>query len=339
MSDNKKGKAKSQNLPRRSRKQRPSAQSNRAKMPGKSRGQTRSAPIALSTKRTNPTQFSEGSISHSRYGVGQRFVGVQQLTTLVTTASDSALFSNAAPATRFTVNQIMISPDILNGRVAVFANTYARYAFRQIRLEYEPYVAMTQAGGAVLALVNDPATNSTAVPDYTTAQDIVPSVTFALREKASLTYHYNGDDLFFTEYSTDGTAELRQVVQCALFGFPSSSSIGAVSMGQLRIHYVLDMFQPCNTLGVSLSGLTPEEKKMVGAYASSLRAAKVKAAKADETLGEHKDLMEVPMSRQNTVASQSTSSATTASTGSTVSGFRAPTVNEQYVLVSSLKNH
>jgi len=334
MTDKKNRKAKSKNLPRRQR------MTKSVSVPGSRKKASKSfSRVAVNTSRVDPTRFAEGPISHRTHGRGMRFVGVQVLQKIVTTASDSQLWTGTAPAVAVTNNAILLNPDTLNGRLAVYANSYARYAFRSIRLEFEPLVATSQAGGCALAIVNDPQYLATAaVIDYTTIQDITPSVSFPFRERGSLSYKYDGDDLFFTEFDNATTAATRQTVQAVLIGYPSSSSIGAVTQGTIRIHYVIDMFQPVNTLNISLSGLTVEEKNAVRAYAESVRAKKAAPEQSDKTLGEHKDLMEVPMTRQNTVISQSTSSVSSASSSSVTSGYRAPSVNEQYVLVSSLKH-
>lgn len=292
-----------------------------ASMPGRRRRNVQGESIAKSVKTSDPTSFKEGPLMSSRHGRGQRFVGTQVLQSVTLTASDSQMWTGTAPAVAITANLLYLNPDSLNGRLAVFANTYTKYAFRRVVLEYEPYVATTQAGAAVLAIVNDPQDSVTAVPTYTTAQDIVPSVNFALRERASLTYTYNGDDLFFTEYDGTSGASVRQTVQASIWGFPSASSIGAITAGIVRIHYVIDMFGPTNTLGIVLSGLSKAEKEQVMAYADKLRANRASLQKSTVTV----DLSKVPLEKSGITAPPPTpngsGSSSSLSSGAVSSGW------------------
>lgn len=321
MSD-KKGKAKSQNLPRRQRKGAP-ARKSKASMPGKSRGRSRGAVVAVSTTRTNPTQFSEGPVFHKVGGRGQRFVGAQMLTSVVTTASDSQMWTGTSPAATYSINQILLSPDNLNGRLAVFANVYARFVFRRIMIEYEPLVATSQAGGGVLAIVNDPQISiGTTILTYALAQDVTPSVTFPFRERAKLEYTYSGDDLFYTENDTEGHSSLRLTNQGVLIGIPSASSLGALTMGTLRIHYVIDMFQPVPTSAISAS-----ERKLVREFLAKVRG----QAQPSEGKEERKASDPVPVSRQ--VASGSTSSTSVGVSASSQSQNLLRAVDDNYVLV------
>jgi len=319
MSD-KKGKAKSQNLPRtRARKQRV----NRVSMPGKSKKRSDMSVTAVNTRRQNPTSFSEGTIVHPTLGRGQRFVGMQMLTNVVTTASDSQMWTGTAPAATLSINQILLNPDTLNGRLAVFANTYGKFVFRKIRLEYEPLVATTQAGGGAIAIVNDPYVGNYETISYSATQEAVPSVTFPFRDRASLEYSYSGDNTYFTEYDASSSSTVRQTCQGVIIGFPSSGSLGATTMGLLRIHYVIDMFQPVSTLGIS--GLTTTQREKVKVFIAQLKCeSKVEGKEAKEPL---------PLGRSYTVQSASASGANSGISGSVSSGFSAPKLDEQYVLI------
>jgi len=240
----------------------------------KSRPRKTQSSVAVNIQRKDPNRISEGPIAHKIHGKGMRFSGVQVLQKAVTTASDSQLWTGSAPAVAVTVNAIQLNPDTLNGRLAVYANSYARFVFRSITVEYEPLVATSQAGGFAMAVVNDPNYFGETSGDYTLIQDIVPSITSPFRERASITYKYDGDDLFFTEYDQTTSASVRQCVQSLILGYPSSSSLGAITMGIFRLHYVIDMFQPINTLGISLSGLSPEQKEGLRGIADQMRSSK-----------------------------------------------------------------
>jgi len=264
-----------------------------------------------------------------------RFSGVQVLQKAVTTASDSQLWTGSAPAVAVTVNAIQLNPDALNGRLAVYANSYARFVFRSVSIEYEPLVATSQAGGYSMAIVNDPNYFGETAGDYTLIQDIVPSITSPFRERATLSYKYDGDDLFFTEYDGASTASIRQCVQSLILGYPSSTSLGAITMGIFRIHYVIDMFQPINTLGISLMGLSLEQKEFLRVSADKFREQKdLKKAESKES----KDSVRpVTMERDERAVPRAPppSPVTSLSTSSASSGVTSATVSQGWFRVNS----
>lgn len=324
MSDNKKAKAKSQNLPRRQRKTKPR---NRVSMPSsKQRAKQTASVTAYNTSRKDPTRFSEGRVTSKLHGDGMRFVGTQVLQSAVTTASDSQLWTGTAPAVAITTNAIQLNPDTLNGRLAVYANSYAKYAFRRLTIEYEPFVATSQAGGCALAIVNDPNYFGETTGSYTLIQDIKPSATFPFRERGSISYSYDGEDLWWTEYDGTNGASIRQTVQALILGYPSSSSLGAITMGVFRIHYVIDMYQPINNLSISAHGLDEKEKTLLRDYADKLRQSHCKATVESK---ESKDSTRpVPLERNERGLQIPTVPATSCSSSSTSLGVTSSSISQ-----------
>lgn len=321
MSDNKKGKAKSQNLPRRQRKGGQKKKQNKmfnANL-GKRRNRVTTSVTAYNTMTTNPNVFTEGPVEHKKYGRGMRFVGRQMVTNLVTTASDSQLWTGTSPSATASINAIYLNPDVFNSRLALQAGIYSLYRFTAIDFEYEPLVATSQAGGAALCVSLDPDTATGKVQSYSQVQEVVPSVKFAFREPAKLSYRYTGDELFYNRAVSTTTADIRTSYQAVLIGYPSSSSIGAVTMGTLSMRYAVELYgQTTNEALVAFSRLPRQLQDKLLAYADS----SAKAAK--------EDLLKVPLEKSSGITAPpntpmgSSSSSSTLTSGSISSGwFRA----------------
>jgi len=228
-------------------------------------------PAAKSRVTKNPTQFTIGAaISHNDFGSGVRVTGRQYLTSCITTGSDTQLFSGNSPVN---VNTFYISPDTLNGRVALVARNYARYAFRKIKFVYEPRCATTQAGGYAMAYATDSASNSFVTNDFTRTQDYVPSITGAFRDPSCLEMSYRGDLTWLTELDSTSSASVRQTVQGSLLGFPDASAIGAVTMGHLHIEYVLDLYGTNADYGFTVQLRSREEEALVREFVTRTRLA------------------------------------------------------------------
>lgn len=281
MSDNKKGKAKSQNLPRARRgKRAPRKTSN-------------TVGIAQAKVSRNTTRMSLGdaksygggskAIIHKTFGPGLEVKGMQYCVNVTTTASDSQLFTSGT-ASVTSINEVDLSPDALNGRLLALANLYARYRFTDVVWEYEPVCAATQSGGFVLAYASDPLVNNSTGVTYGALQQFQPSVCAPFRADKAVTLRmqYRGDDCWFTATDAATNAALRQCVQGTLFGAPSSSSIGAVNMGLIKIHYTVQFFSPVSTIGLTLR--TEEEKKYLQECLKVYRAKQMELKESKESV-------------------------------------------------------
>lgn len=290
--------------------------------------------MARSTIRKDPTSFGEGPVNHPRFGRGQRFVGTQMLTNAVTTASDGQLWTGTAPTAVASINVIKISPDIFNSRLALFAQTYARYRFTRIEVEYEPLVASTAIGGFALCVVPDSMIDGTATYSYSAAQEVTPSLVCPFRERGTLVYTVplSNDELWYTEYDGATTAGARLSAQCALLGYPSSSSLGATTQGTFRLRYVIECYNPVSSEAiVSLVRTTKKERELLNNFLDKIRQ-DVKDVKVAVESKESKD----PLSSQRVQCSQSSSSVLSSLSPAVSSGgFQNPRLDERYLLVGS----
>lgn len=230
------------------------------------------APVAVNLTRQNPTwaELAPAPQLEGEEVGGVRLTGRQYLCDLTTDASTPALFGNVP--TGGAVNGIGMSPDILGGRLALLARNFTKYAFRHLRLVYEPRVATSDVGSFALAIVEDPAFTIYLTPTYANIQGFVPSVKGPFRAELDLEYNYFGTELFFTEVDTSGSPEIRQTIQCSLVGFPDLSSIGAVKHGDLMLEYVVDLYGLSADYGFTVSLRSEEERKLVLEYLRGVRS-------------------------------------------------------------------
>ncbi len=230
--------------------------------------------LAVSQTTRNGTQMRVSTnIKHKEWGSGIRVTGTQYLTSLITDATTSNLFSGSGASVG--VNYSLLSPDALNGRLALLARNYERYAFRKVVYRYVPRCASTQAGGFALAYSTDCSTAGFATLNYARTQDFTPSVESAFREVTSLTMTYSGDQTWFTELDLTSDASSRLTIQGALYGYPDASSIGAVTQGHIHIDYVVDFFGLSADYGFSVSLKSQEERDAVQIYLAKLRKSQV----------------------------------------------------------------
>ncbi len=240
--------------------------------------------VANAVTTHNPTWLSmSGRVHHPELGGGVRVTGRQEFTALVTTAADNQLFA-ASGATVNTINSIFLSPDTLNGRLALQARTYDRYVFRKVRLWYLPRVPTTQAGSFVLGYVNDPVFPS---PTYTTVSSMSPSMTATFYGEprcVDLVDDMKTEKTWFTTYDATNAATLRLTVQGTVLGVPDATSIGATVMGRVWIEYMIDLFQPTLDQGFTLR-LTKEEESAILSARKEKEASRTVSADVSAEIG------------------------------------------------------
>ncbi len=230
-------------------------------------------PAAFNTFCGNSTFLREaGSVKHPMVGIeGIALVGCQPLTDVITTGANSNLFTNGTLASAG-VNSIALSVDALNGPLAAQANLHTKYVIRDILFEFVSNVATSQAGSMALGVLVDGATAS-GPASFSEVRQLIPSCSFPFRtDKAYLHYHYDGLDLWFTELDTASNASSRQTIQATLFGYPSASSIGAVTQGYINVWYNIELYQPVNSQGFTVTVKSRAERDLLNSYLSALRA-------------------------------------------------------------------
>jgi hypothetical protein len=202
---------------------------------------------------TNPTKFeiTGKGLTHTEYGSGLRCVGRQLMFPIVTTATDSTVFSSTGKATVSSGSIFFATPYFFNDRLASLASLYQRYAFRSMKFKYITRVGTTQVGAMALAYASDSGivnASTSSATNYSNIQDIEPCKIFPFRkEMEELTMSYSGDKTWYVLYDSNSSAtteQLRQNVQGALLGYSDVSSIGVVNMGELYVEYVVDLYVP-----------------------------------------------------------------------------------------------
>ncbi len=208
-----------------------------------------------------PTRLrAMNAVSHPEYGIGVRIAGRQLVTGLVTTAGDTQLFSGGTATV--SINNFRLSPDTLNGRLALQARTYSRYCFRQVDLEFVSRVPTTQAGSFVLGYSEDPAAAGFGTPTFASVCEMSPAI-----QASFITPHvvfpvlnnYQSQKTWYTEYAGATTPEDRQTAQGVILGYPDVTSIGAVTQGFLWINYVIDLYQPTLDMGFTVAKTAQED--------------------------------------------------------------------------------
>lgn len=221
-----------------------------------------SIPVASAVTTVNPTWLSmSGKVNHPELGGGVRVTGRQEFISVVTTAGDNQLFA-ASGATLNSINSVLLSPDTLNGRLALQARTYDRYIFRKVRLWYLPRCPTTQPGSFVVGYVAD---SKFPAPTYSTVSSMSPSMSATFYGEPrfiDLVDDLKTSKTFFTLLDSTSDASMRLTVQGVVVGMPDASGIGAVTMGRMWIEYMIDLFQPTLDQGFTLR-LTKEEEDRI----------------------------------------------------------------------------
>jgi hypothetical protein len=232
----------------------------------------------------NPTKFeiTGKGLAHSEWGSALRVTGRQQLVTVATTASNTNLFTGGLATS--SANQVLVAPSTLNDRIAAISALYQRYAFRNLRFIYVTRVGSTQVGSLALAYTSDSGISfgSDAVtPTYASLQDIEPCKIFPFRKESEiLNMSYSGDRTWYVDTNNGGTAEsVRQNYQGAFLGFPDITSIGAVSMGEIYIEYVLDLYVP-SVMNTDVTFLSKDVKSSLKLLKRKFNSAEVEEGKA-----------------------------------------------------------
>jgi hypothetical protein len=150
------------------------------------------------------------------------------------------------------------------------------------------------------------------------------------REKCTLSYRVplSNDELWYMEYDGTSTAGARMTAQFALLGYPSSSSLGAITQGTFRLRYAIEMYNPVSSEGiVGLLRTTQAERKVLLQVLERVREEKSsdskesKQTKSTTTV----DLSKVPLEKGGIVAPPTTpigsGSSSTLSSGTVSSGW------------------
>lgn len=221
-----------------------------------------SVPTTFYSTTVDPTWLRmEGKIHHPELGGGVRICGRQLLTSITTTAGDSQLFATNGATLRDS-NSIYLSPDTLNGRLALQARTYDRYLFRKVRLTYVSRIPTSQAGSMALGYVADPVIPALTFAVVTSMNPCLQSSFHPPLVHFDIVNDMTSQKTFFTTSDNTSDASRRLTYQGIIVGTPDVTSIGAVTMGYLYVDYMIDLYQPTLDQGFALR-LTKEEEEFL----------------------------------------------------------------------------
>jgi hypothetical protein len=236
---------------------------------GSSRMFESAQPVAVDCILKNPVYIRvSGKVSHPDFGDGVRIEGRQLLADITTTATDFQLFGTAGTATASGVNLIYLSPDALNGRLALQARNYSRYAFRKVKIHYIPRVATTDVGQMVMAYSTDGASAAYSTQSFANLTAQAPNMVTPFRKESMFEIGYTGDLTWMTELDASSNSTIRQTVQGSLIGLPDATSIGAILHGWTWVEYVVDLYGQNVDYGFTVELKSQEEKDAVKAYLS-----------------------------------------------------------------------
>ncbi len=248
--------------------------SNGFTMQGSSRMFETAAPVAVDCVMKNPVYLRvNGKVSHPDFGDGVRIEGRQLLVDITTTGSDTTIFGSSGTSSISSGNVISLSPDALNGRLALQARNYSRDAFRRVVLPYVPRVATTDGGQMVLAYSTDGAESAFASNSFQSLTSVAPNVVTPFRKEAKFEVTYTGDLSWFTEADTGTSVALRSTVQGQILGFPDLTSIGAIQHGWLWVEYMIDLYGQNGDYGFTVNIRSKEEKELVQKFLEKKRIA------------------------------------------------------------------
>jgi hypothetical protein len=198
------------------------------------------------------------------YTSGLRVVACQKLCAVVQSSSDNGALQNAAGSR---TSNVGLSPDAIGGQMALDARNYARFRFSSVAIEYLPLVQVgaTSSGSMtaisqtmVLAYLSDavPASFQTLTGDN--LESVADSTLLQVWAKGGLLVQNLGTPqfLYYTEVDTTSLASDRQCIQGSIAGMWNSPSTGTTSdtfVGELIIHYVMDLYDRTSDYGFTIS--------------------------------------------------------------------------------------
>jgi hypothetical protein len=204
-----------------------------------------------------------GAPSKMRYkGVdldGIRIHGHQLLANLEAETGTIGCFDEmTGGASVTTKNSIRISPDLLNGRVALLANGFDKYVFRKVKIYFVPRVAATEVGQVSWGLLTDSQYSFTV--SFASVTQMAKSCIFQIREpcEINVTDRDSNNEVFFTKADVTSGAAARQCVQFVLLGARDATDAISTVYGTIMIQYVLDLYEPVADQSITLRSRTGE---------------------------------------------------------------------------------
>lgn len=239
---------------------------------GESAGVYRELPVARQYVDFNMNQFIVKPIRHPVYGDGICVCGTEALANVVTAAAAADFFTNSVGTT--SVNDIQLSPDSFNGKLALQARNYTRYRFPQLRLHFVPALGTSNPGLGAIGYTPDAVQSAFATQNFASTTQMEPNMTFSLNFPVSMEmikgFHVD-PELYYVELDNATNAGSRQTVQGQIVGFPSSNTLGVLTQGLLVAQYTCELYYPSTDYGFTFTARSLEEKRGVRALLNKMR--------------------------------------------------------------------
>lgn len=223
----------------------------------------------------SPGIITERSLKHPKWGQGIRVSGRARICAIgynyssTFTTPGTILDPPGFGYHNKDVGYLQFNPHCTHSqRLRNFANSFARYAFRSIRLVYVPRCASTQVGYHALALYADggvPGKPADYLIDFDAILEMEGALSGGFRFPMASTVVYNGDDSWMTNVDYDNQAAARQSSQYTFLAVTPDTTTASVTLGQLFMDYVVDFYQPSGL--ATYVGLTTPNIQACGAIA------------------------------------------------------------------------
>jgi hypothetical protein len=209
---------------------------------------TNSVPIAFNNFEGNGSFISSPtSVLHPTLGIqGTTIHGCQPFSDIGTSSLTSNVLTSGTLATLTVSTVISITPEELNGPISSISRNFEKFVFRDIVIEYVSQTSTTTPGSFAMCMASDGA-------------------------NAFLHYSYMGPELFFNNTDLSSNTEERLTIQASLVAYASSSSVVAQNVGYTNIWYSLELYQPSNQQGFSLTVGSLQELALLKAYLKNIR--------------------------------------------------------------------
>lgn len=223
-------------------------------------------PVTTSTVRSNYRSLSAAP-KFKGFSGGLRIVASQHLTVVGAANTFARALADGGS------NGIPLSPDFIGGAMATDARNYNRFVFREVTFEYIPNVGSggpltaTACQSVCFAYTADADADAFAGISFFSLQNVKDSVTGQTWARFALPVKPLGDILYYTEEDSTSSASIRQTCQglfCGMFSIVANAT--QASIGNVVMHYVLDLYDRSMDYGFTISVNLPKKDLLLQAY-------------------------------------------------------------------------
>jgi len=136
-----------------------------------------------------------------------------------------------------------LTPSSVSPRLAQYEQLYQYYAFRKLRIIYQPLSGSTTAVGMNIGLINGTTNNADDLipsPTATTVMELRPAMQGLVWSTNEMSYEHNGARLFDTDAAKSAEELVTQAaLVCVLDGTP----VAGTTYGKLHISGIIDFYK------------------------------------------------------------------------------------------------